>query len=300
MLSMSRALQNERLMLSLSGMKNGEFMTLLASFEKVFQAELCDRERERAVGAGRKGVLRDVRSKLFYILFYLKVYPTYDLAGFVFGVDRSRCFHWTKRLLPLLEKTLGRHLVLPQRQIRSVEEFMALCPDVKDLFLDGTERPTQRPQKSQLQKKRYSGKKRCHTRKNSLIANERREILFLSPTKGGRMHDLTQIKKTEILQHFPPGKSLWADKAFQSIQKCLNPSNAVMIPHKKPKGKKLTHQQKQENKIISGIRIVVEHAINGIKRFASTAHIYRNRRGQDDQFIHLCAGLWNFHLKNAH
>ncbi|MEB3701880.1 Transposase DDE domain protein [Candidatus Bealeia paramacronuclearis] len=297
---MNRALQNERLMLSLSGMKIAEFMTLLVSFEKVLQAELCNRDRERAVGAGRKGALRDVRSKLFYILFYLKVYPTYDLAGFVFGVDRSRCFHWTKRLLPLLEKTLGRHLVLPKRQIHSVEEFMALCPDVKDLFLDGTERPTQRPQRSKLQKKRYSGKKRCHTRKNSLIANERREILFLSPTKGGRMHDLTQIKKTEILRYFPPGKSLWADKAFQSIHKWLNPSNTVMIPHKKPKGKDLTRQQKQENKIISGIRIIVEHAINGIKRFASTAHIYRNRRGQDDQFIHLCAGLWNFHLKNAH
>jgi hypothetical protein len=299
LLSIVRALQNERLMLSLSGMKISEFMTLLVSFEKVFQAELSDRDRERAVGAGRKGALRDVRSKLFYILFYLKVYPTYDLAGFVFGVDRSRCFHWTKRLLPLLEKTLGRHLVLPKRQIHSVEEFMALCTDVKDLFLDGTERPTQRPQKSKLQKKRYSGKKRCHTRKNSLLSNERREILFLSPTKEGRVHDLTQIKKTEILQHFPPDKSLWVDKAFQSIQKCLKPSNTVMIPHKKPRGKPLSNQQKKENKIISGIRIVVEYAINGIKRFASTAHIYRNRRGQDDQFIHLCAGLWNFHLKNA-
>jgi len=297
---MSRALQNERLMLSLSGMKISEFMTLLVSFEKVFQAELSDRDRERAVGAVRKGALRDVRSKLFYILFYLKVYPTYDLAGFVFGVDRSRCFHWTKRLLPLLEKTLGRHVVLPKRQICSVEEFMALCPDVKDLFLDGTERPTQRPQKSKLQKKRYSGKKRCHTRKNSLITNEKREILFLSPTKEGRLHDLTQIKKTEILQHFPPDKSLWVDKAFQSIQKYLKLSNTVMIPHKKHRGKPLSPHQKKENRIISGIRIVVEHAINGIKRFAAASHIYRNRRGQDDQFIHLCAGLWNFHLKNAY
>ena len=73
-----------------------------------------------------------------------------------------------------------------------------------DLFLDGTERPTQRPAKGKLYKKRYSGKKRLPTRKNSLITNERREILFVSPTKGGRVHDLTQIKKTEILQHFPP------------------------------------------------------------------------------------------------
>ena len=300
MVSVMRALREERLFLSLTGMRISEFKRLVETFEKVLLSALAQRNRQRAIGAGRKGALKDVQSKAFYILFYLKVYPTYDLAGFIFGVDRSRCFHWTKRLMPLLEKALGRHVVLPKRQICSVEEFMALCPDVKDLFLDGTESPTQRPQKSKLYKKRYSGKKRCHTRKNSLIANEKREILFLSPTKEGRVHDLTQIKKTEILQHFPPDKSLWVDKAFQSIQKCLKPSNTVMIPHKKPRKKPLSAQQKKENRIISGIRIVVEHAINGVKRFATTSHIYRNRRGQDDQFILLCAGLWNFHLKNFH
>jgi len=300
LVSVIRALKEERLLLSLTGMRISEFKRLAETFKKVLLSDLSQRNRQRAVGAGRKGALKDIESKLFYILFYLKVYPTYDLAGFIFGVDRSRCFHWTVRLMPLLERALGRHIALPKRQIRSVEEFMALCPDIKDLFLDGTERPTQRPQKSKLYKKRYSGKKRTHTRKNSLIANEKREILFLSPTKEGRVHDLTQIKKTEILQHFPPDKSLWVDKAFQSIQKCLKPSNTVMIPHKKPRGKPLSSQQKKENRIISGIRIVVEHAINGIKRFAATSHIYRNRRGQDDQFIHLCSGLWNFHLKNVH
>jgi hypothetical protein len=121
-------------------------------------------------GAGYKGVLSDAQRKLFYILFYLKVYP-YDLAGFIFGVDRSRCYCWTERLMPLLEKALGRHLVLPKRQIRPVEEFMVLCPDVKDLFLDGTGRPTQRPQKSKLYKKRYSGKKRIHFSRKAATEN---------------------------------------------------------------------------------------------------------------------------------
>lgn len=297
MLCISRALKNERLLLSLTGMTLHEFEELSCTFDKIVYEDLRCRNRKRAVGAGYKGVLSDSTLKLFYILFYLKVYPTYDLAGFIFGADRSRCFRWTKRLMPLLEKALGRHLALPKRQIRSREEFMALCGDVKDLFLDGTERPTQRPQKSKLQKKRYSGKKRNHTRKNSLLANERREILFLSPTKEGRLHDLKQIKKTGILQHFPPHIGLWVDKGFQGIQKYINVSSKIMIPHKKPKGKAFTPEQKGENKIISGIRIVVEHAINGMKRFASTSHIYRNRRGQDDQFGYLCAGLWNFHLK---
>lgn len=244
MLSISRALKNERLLLSLTGITLHEFEELACVFDKIVYEDLRCRDRKRAVGAGYKGILSDSPLKLFYILFYLKVYPTYDLAGFIFGADRSRCFRWTKRLMPLLEKALGRHLVLPKRQIHSMQEFMALCEDVKDLFLDGTERPTQRPQKSKLQKKRYCGKKKGHTRKNSLLANERREILFLSPTKEGRMHDLRQINKTGIISHLPQGISLWVDKGFQGIQKYLNPSNAVMIPHQKEKVSHLNRNKK--------------------------------------------------------
>ena len=81
--------------------------------------------------------LKDTQMKLFYILMYLKVYPTYDLASFIFSVDRSRCCRWTKYFLPILSKVLDRELVLPKRKINSMGEFIRLCPDVKDLFLDG-------------------------------------------------------------------------------------------------------------------------------------------------------------------
>jgi len=54
-----------------------------------------------------------------------------------------------------------------------------------------------------------------------------------------------------------------------------------MIPQKRPRGKALTLEQKQENKVISGIRIVVEHAINGIKRFGAMSNTYRNRKGEN-------------------
>jgi len=46
-----------------------------------------------------------------------------DLDDFFFGVDRSQVHRWVKELLPLLEETLGREMVLPARKINSVEEF---------------------------------------------------------------------------------------------------------------------------------------------------------------------------------
>ena len=57
--------------------------------------------------------------------------------------------------------------------------------------------------------------------------------------------------------------------------------------------------QKSENKIISSFRVVVEHAIGGIKRYGVARDIYRNKIDNlDDKFHLLSAGLWNFHLLN--
>lgn len=108
---------------------------------------------------------------------------------------------------------------------------------------------------------------------------------------------MQQIKKTGILEHIPPDKALWVDKGYQGIKSVLKNGNQVMIPQKKPRGKTLTFEQKQENKIISGIRIVVEYTINGVKRFGAISNTYRNRKGQDDLMIYLYASLWNLHLQ---
>jgi len=45
--------------------------------------------RKRAVGGGRRHTLKTPTDKLFFILFYLKCYPTFDLAGLLYGVDRA-------------------------------------------------------------------------------------------------------------------------------------------------------------------------------------------------------------------
>ncbi len=74
----------------------------------------------------------------------------------------------------------------------------------------------------------------------------------------------------------------------------------TQIPKKGTRKRPLSPEQKQENKIISGIRITVEHAIAGIKRLGCMTQILRNRRPFiDDTFLLLSAGLWNFHLRTA-
>ena len=87
------------------------------------------------------------------------------------------------------------------------------------------------------------------------------------------------------------------DMGFQGIKKNIKNGNEIFMPKKKPKGGELTPAEKEENKIISSIRITVEHAIGGLKRFRCLTDLYRNKNGIDDKFISICAGLWNFHLQ---
>jgi Helix-turn-helix of DDE superfamily endonuclease len=113
--------------------------------------------------------------KLIYILLYCKCYPTFDLLSVLFNFDRSCAHDWVHRLLPLLETTLGCKQVLPVRQLRNMEEFLQRFPDVKEVILDGTERPIQRPKNPEKQKEHYSGQKKDTQVSTSLVAQVKSE-----------------------------------------------------------------------------------------------------------------------------
>jgi len=51
------------------------------------------------------------------------VYPTFDLGGVLFDLDRSQGNRWMHRLHPRLAEALGKKMVLPQRKVTSLEGF---------------------------------------------------------------------------------------------------------------------------------------------------------------------------------
>ena len=301
MVNLERAKKSDRIMKALTGMTISEFEGLVITFSLVLLQYQATRKpnRQRAVGGGRHHTLTNAAERLFFILFYVKCYPTMDLAGFFFGVDKSRVQRWVKELLPLLEEALGREVVLPARKINSVEEFIAQFPEVKDLFVDATERPVRRPQAPKQQKDHYSGRKGRHTKKSLVAADEAGRVLILPPTKPGRRSDYFRFKQSGIGDILPDGVSPWVDLGFLGIEKDF-PNLDVVIPHKKPKNGSLTPEQRAENKIISQIRIRIEHTISRLKRFGAVADIYRNHGSQwADKFILIAAGLSNYHLRFA-
>ncbi len=64
--------------------------------------------------------------------------------------------------------------MLPERKLKKAEEFFETFPEVREVFIDGTERQTQRLRDSKQQKDKYSDKKKRHTAKNIVISNKKK------------------------------------------------------------------------------------------------------------------------------
>ncbi|OWY63706.1 IS5/IS1182 family transposase [cyanobacterium TDX16] len=299
MLNIERALENDRLLRSLTGLNRKAFDQLCEVFEASYQEEL-EREtkpRKRATGGGRKARLSSIESKLFFILFYFKCYPTFDVLGFLFDLERGQSNRWVHRLQGRLETAMGKKMVLPERKIESLEQFLVRFPNVKELIIDGTERPVQRPQDAHKQKDCYSGKKKRHTRKHISGSTPNKRVILLTQARGGKVHDKRQLDEAEVVENIPNEVSIAGDLGFEGLH---NEYVNIRLPHQKPKGKELSEQQKQENQAFSRQRVVCEHAHAGMKRYQAVSAIYRNRVPEfDDRLMLTAAGLWNFYLEAA-
>ncbi len=295
-MNIASALRTDRMCKALTGLKVSEFNNLVVDFEWNYTEYAAKRKgkRERKIGGGRNSKIETSREKLFYVLWYLKTYPTFDVASFSVGFARSSACYWMHELLPVLEMTMKRKLVLPVRRISDPEEYFRLFPEAKEVFVDAVERLKQRPKSKKAQNKTYSGKKKAHTRKSVVVTDKKKRILVLTKQKSGRRHDKRLADKDSVFEMIPNGIPVMADTGFIGAQK-LHPN--LYMPKKKSKNKPLTLDEKEMNKLISSYRVIVEHAIGGIKRYRCVAEKLRNRKPFiDDTFILLSSGLWNYHL----
>ena len=78
---------------------------------------------------------------------YVKYYPTFDVTSVLYQVHRSPLHRWVQTWLPVLEQALGYEVVVPECRIDQVETFFTRFPQVKALWLDGTECLIRRPRR---------------------------------------------------------------------------------------------------------------------------------------------------------
>ena len=105
-----------------------------------------------------------------------------------------------------------------------------------------------------------------------------------------------------LLEEFPLTEDWFAelrvrvDLGFLGIEKDYQ-CKEVFIPHKKPPKQELTAEQKEENKELASKRIVVEHALAGLKRYRILSDRLRlHNFATYNMILGVCAGLWNYYI----
>ena len=124
-----------------------------------------------------------------------------------------------------------------------------------------------------------------------MITLESKVVLLTPRIKAGYTTNASLMLQTIV---YPVAVFYNQDSGFQGFRL---PGINIIQPKKKPKGRELTVEEKENNRAISSIRIRVEHAIGGIKRYRIVKDKLRNSKiGFSDSVMETCCGLHNFRL----
>jgi hypothetical protein len=118
-------------------------------------------------------------------------------------------------------------------------------------------------------------------------------MCFLSAMYEGKAHDksLDELEGSTL----PHGSCLYQDMGFQGF---ILTGITIVQPKKKSPGSELTPSEKATNRAISSIRIRIEYAIGGVKRYRIVNDKMRFLRdGIRDTIMETCCGLHNFRLQ---
>lgn len=221
-----------------------------------------------------------IEDRILVTLEYWREYRTYFHIGSSWGVSEStvcRIVHW-------VEDTLMR-----SRQFRlpGKKQLVRGFGKPKVVVVDVTETPIERPKRRQRQY--YSGKKKRHTLKCQLLIEQATGRIICTFFGKGRRHDFKLFQASGVRFH-PQTESL-QDKGYQGLQRM---HANCRLPIKKPRGGKLSADDKAYNRELARERVVIEHINRCLKIFRILAERYRNRRRRFGLRCNLIAALYNF------
>jgi hypothetical protein len=144
---------------AVTGFTQSQFNLLLTEFEKIYLKRYRKTIQERNAYNPNQPNLKTYSDRLLFTLFSLKNGLTYDVLGFVSGMDGSNAKRNQRTGLQVLAETLSELGVMPKRKFETVSEFETYFAKHQTLILDGTEQRIQRPKDKDEQEANYSGKK---------------------------------------------------------------------------------------------------------------------------------------------
>jgi hypothetical protein len=284
--------------LNMTGLRVNEFDTLATDSLPQWQQREAQRlyraERQREAGGGRRSEL-DGRDQVLLTVVWLRVYPTHEVLGYLFGVSDSTTSRVIERVLPLLEQAGRDTIRMPDPGRKRRRKLPDLLQDTPELAVvsDSFEQKVQRPKDKTTRDAWYSHKKRTHSVKSQIAVDEDSgRIVDVSASVMGHTHDLTLLKASRLLERLPEGIGGLGDLGYQGIRD-LHPLAAG--PRKKPWGK---HNPRPPEDIpyhraFSQRRVVVENSINRLRRYQALSQTDREHRRRHGARVMAVAGLVN-------
>jgi len=153
-------LKTDRQWRASTGLSEDKFKSLLRVFEEKYieiHQEKIENKKERSP---MQSAIKNCEDLLLLTLFSLKSGVTYDVLGFVTGMDGATAKRNQQEGLQVLKETLRSEGVAPVREFKSVQLFRDYFKNDGTLIVDGTEQKTERPKDKTGQKQNYSGKKK--------------------------------------------------------------------------------------------------------------------------------------------
>lgn len=295
---------------SLTGFSVEAFDTLFLAFARAHE-ERCHatsitkrhgKPRQRAYGAGRR-FSHDPRTRLLIALIWLRIYPTFEVLGFLFSLNKTNVHDTVRDMLATLETVADfayEHPTAERKKLRSVAAVMDAFPDVR-LVIDTKEQPIRRPKSTtedDRQKPYYSGKKKRHTLKNEIGVLPDGQIGALSESvPGGATADVTLLRRTRLVEQLDATEeAAMLDKAYVGARKDF-PEHRLLIPFKASRNHPLTPEQKAFNRRVAQYRIIVEHTNAQLNQFQVLAQVYRHARKSHSRTVRVVAMLVNRRIR---
>lgn len=291
---------------SLTGMTPDEFENLLSAFhaaqDRLRRGSPTTRRgqpRQRAAGAGHPH-RHDDRHRLLLALVWLRVYPTYELLGFFFGLHKRNAQLNVRAVLEVLDTLDDFPFDRPgpgRKKLRSAGAVMAAFPQVR-VLIDSKEQRVNRPTGYDAQKPYYSGKKKAHTVKTEVVVDPCGRIEAVGASvPGGANHDLPLLCGSGVLEQLAAGEAAMVDKGYVGVRNYY-PDVPVVIPFKASRGHPLTAEQEAFNREVARYRIVVEHTMAQLNRFTVLRQVFRGQqRVRHSQVTRVVAKLVNRRLR---
>jgi hypothetical protein len=128
--------------------------------------------------------------------------------------------------------------------------------------------------------------------KNVRLINAALMLLFLRHTDAGSTHDKQMADAPP--DPLPAGSRLLQDLGFLA---CTLPQVELIMPTKKPRGRKLTRAQRAAHRRIARRRVRIEHINSRVKRCRIVHETNRLRKaGVRDLVMDVCCARHNFRV----